>query len=92
MRWNEVMGISIQMNNAFLFVMADHGLRYTALRETKLGEIEDNNPAMFLVVPKHLRRNRHLMGNLQENAYQLVTHFDVHSTLVGIAWVCFLIK
>ena len=77
----------IQLNNSFIFIMGDHGLRFGGVRWTKPGEIEDNNPAFFLVLPAHLRYNDNLVNNLRHNSRQLITHFDIHATLVNIARV-----
>ncbi|KAH7687786.1 Protein K03A11.4, partial [Aphelenchoides avenae] len=74
-----------KLNNAFFFVMGDHGFRRGGIRETKQGEVEDNNPAMVLVVPEHLRKNRKLIANLKANSKHLMTHYDTHTTLVNIA-------
>ncbi|KAH7706697.1 Protein K03A11.4 [Aphelenchoides avenae] len=74
-----------KLNNAFFYLMGDHGLRHGGIRATKQGELEDNNPAMVLVVPEHLRRNQNLMSNLKANSKQLVTHYDTYATLVNIA-------
>ncbi|KAH7723870.1 Protein K03A11.4 [Aphelenchoides avenae] len=77
-----------KLNNAFLFVMGDHGLRYTGIRTTKQGEIEENNPALVMTVPEHLRKNKQLMANLKANSRQLTTHYDNHATWVNIAREC----
>ncbi|KAH7668165.1 Protein K03A11.4, partial [Aphelenchoides avenae] len=74
-----------KLNNAFLFIMGDHGIHYTAIRNTKQGEIEDNNPALVVAVPEHLRKNTQLMANLKANSRQLTTHYDNHATWVNIA-------
>ncbi|KAH7725879.1 Protein R03G8.3 [Aphelenchoides avenae] len=74
-----------KLNNAFLFVMGDHGMRFGGIRTTKQGEIEDNNPALVLAVPEHLRKNKQLMANLKANSAQLMTHYDNHATWVNIA-------
>ncbi|KAH7723866.1 Protein Y73F8A.35 b [Aphelenchoides avenae] len=52
------------------------------------GEIEDNNPALVVAVPEHLRRNKQLMANLKANSRQLTTHYDNHATWVNIAREC----
>uniref|UniRef100_A0AC35F1P2 Uncharacterized protein n=1 Tax=Panagrolaimus sp. PS1159 TaxID=55785 RepID=A0AC35F1P2_9BILA len=67
--------------NAFLFVMGDHGMRGGKIRETKVGEHEDNNPALFLSVPKPLRYNATFMDQIRKNAKELITHFDIYATL-----------
>ncbi|KAH7694056.1 Protein K03A11.4 [Aphelenchoides avenae] len=74
-----------KLNNAFFFVMGDHGFRLGGIRKTKQGEIEDNNPALFLTLPEQLRKNRKLIATVEANARHLMTHYDTHATLVGIA-------
>ncbi|KAH7725882.1 Protein R03G8.3 [Aphelenchoides avenae] len=78
-------GYKKKLDNAFLIITADHGFRYTAMRETRQGELEDFNPALVVVVPEHLRENDELMANLKANAGQLTTHYDLYATLVNIA-------
>ncbi|KAH7697372.1 Protein Y73F8A.35 b, partial [Aphelenchoides avenae] len=70
--------------NSFLFILGDHGYRHGRIRETKQGEIEDNNPVAIVAVPERLRSNEQLMSNLQRNARQLVTHYDHFATFHSI--------
>uniref|UniRef100_A0A914PM47 Uncharacterized protein n=1 Tax=Panagrolaimus davidi TaxID=227884 RepID=A0A914PM47_9BILA len=70
--------------NSFLFIMGDHGLRYGKMRETSIGEAEDNNPALFLSVPKPLRNDLIFMQQLKTNSKELITHYDIYATLVEI--------
>ncbi|KAH7705058.1 Protein K03A11.4 [Aphelenchoides avenae] len=74
-----------KLNNAFFYVMGDHGSRLDAIRATKLGKIEVNNPAMVLAVPERLRKHRKLMANVEANSRHLMTHHDTHATLINIA-------
>ena len=66
--------------------MGDHGMRFGEARETKVGQIEDGNPLLFVAVPESLSNNKQLMDNLQTNsAERLISHFDVYTTLLDIA-------
>jgi membrane-anchored protein YejM (alkaline phosphatase superfamily) len=73
------------LDNSFLFVMGDHGNRFGKVRQTNVGEIEDNNPCIFMSAPKNLRRNDTLIDNLRENSKELITHYDIYATMVEIA-------
>jgi hypothetical protein len=71
--------------------MGDHGNRFGKVRQTNVGEIEDNNPCIFMSAPKNLRRNDTLIDNLRENSKELITHYDIYATMVEIANVCFIV-
>ncbi|KAI1719135.1 hypothetical protein DdX_06262 [Ditylenchus destructor] len=74
-----------KLEDSFLFVMGDHGNRMDPLSGTNAGVKEDNNPALFIILPKKLRRNWRLRAILEENSRQLVSHYDVYATMVAIA-------
>ncbi|KAI1730084.1 sulfatase domain-containing protein [Ditylenchus destructor] len=74
-----------KLEDSFLFVMGDHGNRMDPLSGTNAGVKEDNNPALFVILPKKLRRNWRLRAVLEENSRQLVSHYDVYATMVAIA-------
>uniref|UniRef100_A0AC34FKE5 Sulfatase N-terminal domain-containing protein n=1 Tax=Panagrolaimus sp. ES5 TaxID=591445 RepID=A0AC34FKE5_9BILA len=71
--------------NSFVFFMGDHGLRYGKVREKLIGEIEDNNPFLYISAPKLLRNNPKLMLQLKDNSKELITHYDIYATLNEIA-------
>uniref|UniRef100_A0A914YBI0 Sulfatase N-terminal domain-containing protein n=1 Tax=Panagrolaimus superbus TaxID=310955 RepID=A0A914YBI0_9BILA len=75
-------------DNSFTFFMGDHGLRFGQVRETHVGEIEDDNPFLFVSVPQHLRKNSTIMQQLKANSKELITHYDIYATLNEIAQVC----
>uniref|UniRef100_A0A1I7SHA9 Sulfatase domain-containing protein n=1 Tax=Bursaphelenchus xylophilus TaxID=6326 RepID=A0A1I7SHA9_BURXY len=74
-----------KLSNSYLIVMGDHGNRYDKIRDTKLGEAEEKNPLLMVVVPRHLRANQQLWSNMKKNSKQLTTHYDTYATLVDIA-------
>jgi hypothetical protein len=65
--------------------MGDHGFRHGAIRKTRAGEFEDNNPFLMIAVPEPLRTNRELMHNLHENSQKLISHYDVYATMLDMA-------
>jgi hypothetical protein len=75
------------LENSFVFMMGDHGLRHGSSRKTNIGEQEDYNPMLMLAVPRHLRSNDQLLLNMRINSRRHVSHFDVHATLVDILYV-----
>lgn len=73
--------------NSFLFVMGDHGNRFGGLRNTAVGETEDNNPFLFFSVPRKSKEDAELMKQIRKNSKELVSHYDIYATLLDIVKV-----
>ncbi|MCP9264322.1 hypothetical protein DINM_022369 [Dirofilaria immitis] len=73
------------LDNSFIFVMGDHGLRFGKIRATPSGQIEDNNPLLMVAIPKYLRSNEQLILNLKRNSRKHTSQFDFYATLYDIA-------
>lgn len=69
--------------------MSDHGHRFGSIRATKVGEVEDNNPFLYLVVPEEKQKDQQFMEVLMENSKTLVSHYDTYATFVEISKVRF---
>ncbi|KAK6056613.1 hypothetical protein COOONC_05882 [Cooperia oncophora] len=52
---------------------------------TKYGIREYNNPFLYIVLPKHLRKSK-VRDQLLKNSEELITHHDLHSTLKDILY------
>uniref|UniRef100_A0A915D289 Iduronate 2-sulfatase n=1 Tax=Ditylenchus dipsaci TaxID=166011 RepID=A0A915D289_9BILA len=78
-------GMKSKLDNSFFILMGDHGPRFGAMRKTDMGQIEDNNPALFISLPKKLRQNADLIAIMKENSHQLISQHDVYATLLEIA-------
>uniref|UniRef100_A0AC34R148 Uncharacterized protein n=1 Tax=Panagrolaimus sp. JU765 TaxID=591449 RepID=A0AC34R148_9BILA len=63
--------------------MADHGARFTALRQTSQGQLEERMPFFSVYLPEKLRSHPSF-ENLRENADRLTTPFDIHSTFLDL--------
>ncbi|KRZ73444.1 hypothetical protein T10_1868, partial [Trichinella papuae] len=71
--------------NTVTVLVSDHGLRFGDIRHTRLGRLEENMPAMVLVLPdKAADRYPKLLETVQRNAALLATHYDLHATLVDL--------
>lgn len=73
------------LDNTVLYVFSDHGARYTKLRKTVQGKLEERLPMMSITFPKWFRKKHPtLYKNLVGNADRLTTPFDIHETLLDI--------
>ncbi|XP_062141982.1 uncharacterized protein LOC133850038 [Drosophila sulfurigaster albostrigata] len=70
------------LENTFVFLMSDHGLRYGSFRATYQGMLEESQPLLIAIYPKWFAKKFPLAAiNLRRNAHRLVTTFDMHATL-----------
>jgi hypothetical protein len=73
------------LENTVLIIFGDHGARYSKVRYTVQGKMEERLPLMSLTFPKWFRQKYpHLYMNLKNNSDKLTTPFDVHETLLDI--------
>lgn len=73
------------LDDTVLIIMADHGARYSKVRSTVQGKLEERLPMMSFVFPKKFqKRFPGLWKNLMDNRQRLSTPFDVHETLLDI--------
>lgn len=74
------------LDNTFLVLMSDHGLRWGSYRNTYQGMMEERQPFLFVVPPKWFpHQYPEAMRNLIRNRHRLVTHFDLYETLYNLA-------
>uniref|UniRef100_A0A7E4URI1 Sulfatase domain-containing protein n=1 Tax=Panagrellus redivivus TaxID=6233 RepID=A0A7E4URI1_PANRE len=74
-----------KFHNSFIFFMGDHGMRFGDIRRTMIGELEDSNPALMVVLPETIRKNSELVDTVVQNSEQLISHYDLFATFVDIA-------
>ncbi|WAR28886.1 hypothetical protein MAR_014590 [Mya arenaria] len=73
------------LDNTIVLAFADHGARYSRVRKTVQGKMEERLPFMSIAVPKWFREKyKTLYNNLLRNADKLATPFDIHETLMHI--------
>lgn len=73
--------------NTMVVVMADHGHRFSSLRATQQGQLEERLPFFSVYLPPEFRETKHgaaMYKNLRTNADRLSTPFDIHATLSDI--------
>ncbi|CAF1010931.1 unnamed protein product [Adineta steineri] len=71
--------------NTIIILMTDHGARFSKIRQTPQGKLEERLPFMSFIFPK-LFQNKYpeAIKNLQKNIHRLTTPFDIHSTLLSL--------
>lgn len=72
-----------RLEDTMLIVMGDHGARFSSIRNTYQGKIEERLPFVSIVLPKKLKKGRpDALKNLKTNENVLTTHYDMHTTLL----------
>ena len=70
------------LNNTVLILMADHGHRFTAIRSTQQGKLEERLPFFSWTFPDWVRQQYpDKMAALQRSVERLTTPFDQYQTL-----------
>jgi hypothetical protein len=69
------------MSNFFVTILITFIVREIPI----LGELEDNNPFLYIIVPENLRNNTSLMNRLRNNSQNLISPFDLYASALDIA-------
>ena len=71
------------LDNTLVILMADHGARFSKLRKSVQGKMEERMPYMAVrLPPSFTKKYASALKNLKTNAHRLTTPFDIHETLV----------
>ncbi|XP_050043817.1 uncharacterized protein [Dermacentor andersoni] len=74
------------LENTALFFVSDHGPRVGPFRMGEIGRFEDKNPLCLVALPKRfLAEHPEAAVQLEVNQRRLVTHYDLHATLVALS-------
>ncbi|CAH0718371.1 unnamed protein product, partial [Brenthis ino] len=69
--------------DTFLIVMGDHGDRFSPMRASYQGKMEERMAFMSFLLPEKLKSERpDALRTLQANSHVLTTPFDIHTTLL----------
>ncbi|KJH50719.1 hypothetical protein DICVIV_03160 [Dictyocaulus viviparus] len=72
-----------QIDRSFFFFLGDHGPIREGIGKTRLGRYEGLNPFLMVLIPS-VYRNTPIHFQLRQKTYELMTHFDIHATIVDI--------
>ncbi|CAF0870241.1 unnamed protein product [Adineta ricciae] len=68
-------------DQTIFLLMTDHGARFSSLRKTYQGKLEERLPFISIRMPPSFQEKYpHLMSNLRLNSHRLTTPFDLHET------------
>ena len=68
-------------DKTMFILMSDHGARFSSLRTTYQGKLEERLPFIAIRMPKKFQEQYpELMRNLRLNSHRLTTPFDLHET------------
>ncbi|KAJ9576012.1 hypothetical protein L9F63_007112, partial [Diploptera punctata] len=74
------------LNNTVLIVLGDHGNRFSDLRQTDIGRVEERMPFLSVWLPSALKEKYpHLQKGLQSNRNILLSWYDFYEMLMDIA-------
>lgn len=73
------------LNSTLLILMGDHGARYSDIRDTAQGKLEQRMPYLAFRLPPWVKKvYPQLIRNLEINSKRLTTPFDIHETLIDV--------
>ncbi|CAB3400335.1 unnamed protein product [Caenorhabditis bovis] len=72
------------MDESFVIILGDHGLRFGSVRSTFVGGLDVNNPFTMISIPKKLRKTTNILDILKDNSRKLQTHYDTRATLLDL--------
>ena len=76
-----------QLNNTVVIVLGDHGHRFSDIRKTDIGRVEERMPFLAVSLPTEFKqRYPHLVEGLEQNNNTLLSWY------VSRAYCCFLIN
>lgn len=64
---NFLTSIEDLIDNSFVFIFSDHGIRFTDIVQTEIGEMEKNLPFFSLKIPKQLLQYFPQLKNILQN-------------------------
>ncbi|EYB84590.1 hypothetical protein Y032_0314g2247 [Ancylostoma ceylanicum] len=76
-----------ELDDTVVILMADHGHRFSVLRQTHQGQLEERLPFFSISLPAKFINTiygRKMYTNLLDNKDRLSTPFDIHATLMDI--------
>ena len=83
--WLKDFHLSGRLNSTILVVFADHGSRFSSLRQTQQGKLEERMPFFSFVLPPWFKSTfPSAYNNLVANQDKLATPYDIHATLETI--------
>lgn len=69
-------------NNTAIFLFGDHGHRFSKLRQTIWGKLEERLPFMSMTFPPwFFKKYKEKTSLLKMNSHVLTSHFDIYQTL-----------
>ncbi|RCN44465.1 hypothetical protein ANCCAN_09532 [Ancylostoma caninum] len=71
------------IDKSFFFFMGDHGPRREGIGELRLGQYENLNPFLMVIIPA-VYRNTAIHTQVKKKTHELMTNFDLHATLMDI--------
>ncbi|XP_049866404.1 uncharacterized protein LOC126367053 [Pectinophora gossypiella] len=73
------------LNDTFLILVSDEGIKSGDIRKRKQGRLEQRLPFLYILPPTSLRKKFSLAyENLKENAERLTTPYDLYNTLIDL--------
>ena len=72
--------------NTILILFSDHGPRFSNIRSTMKGLLDERNPFFSIYLPKQFQnRFPEQYKNFKSNINNLVTPFDIHETMIDLS-------